>query len=325
MVVFRPFADADYPALAELHDLVWGEPRSLAGLKAADADFPADALRVRLVAEQDGRPVLVGGYSETPWSVAPDKYFLSCLVHPAYQERGLGRAWYQHVAAELERRGARLLTATTRDDLPAAMRFLQRRGFRVTIREPESRLAVAAFDPAPFADHATIPGVSILRLPELQRCDGEWARRCWELEWLLWQDVPTSETFTREEFDEYLEQVTDPEFHPEGYFVAVDARNGQLVGTTHVLPRDGESDVWEFGLTGVVRSHRRRGIALALKLAAIRHAAEHGASTLVTDNEEGNPMYQLNLQLGFRFVCTWMGFERVAAETSADAPGKRER
>jgi hypothetical protein len=39
--------------------------------------------------------------------------------------------------------------------------------------------------------------------------------------------------------------------------------------------------------------------------------AAHVASTLVTDNEEGNPMYQLNLQLGFRFVCTWLGFERT--------------
>lgn len=313
MVVFRPFADADYPALAELHRLIWGEPRTVAGLQAADADFPADALRVRLVAEQDGRPVLVGGYAETPWSVAPDKYFLSCLVHPAYQGRGLGRAWYEHVTAELERRDARLITATTRDDLPAAVGFLERRGFQVTIREPESRLAVATFDPAPFANHATIPGIRILSLPELQRRDAEWARRCWELDWQLWQDVPTSEPFTREEFDEYLERVADPEFHPEGYSVAVDACDGTLVGTSHVLPRDGEPEVWEFGLTGVVRSHRRRGIALALKLAAIAHAAAHGASTLVTDNEEGNPMYQLNLRLGFRFVCTWLGFERVVA------------
>lgn len=167
MLILRPFADADYPALAELHRLVWGEPRTVAGLTSADADFPADALRVRLVAEQDGRPVLVGGYSETPWSVAPDKYFLSCLVHPAQQGRGLGRAWDQHVAAELEQRGARLPTTTTRDDLPAAVGFLERRGFRMTIREPESRLVVAAFDPAPFADHATIPGIGILSPPEV--------------------------------------------------------------------------------------------------------------------------------------------------------------
>lgn len=311
MLALRPFADADYPAFAELQRLIWGESRTVAGLQAADADFPADALRVRLVAEQDGRPVLVGGYSETPWSVAPDKYFLSCLVHPAYQGRGLGRAWYEHVAAELEQRGARLLTATTRDDLPAAVGFLERRGFRVTIREPESRLAVAAFDPTAFAGRTDMRGVRILSLPELQRRDEEWARRCWELEWRLLQDVPTSEPFTREAFDEYQERVTDAAFYPEGYFVAVDKGDGKLVGTSHVLPRDGEPDVWEFGLTGVVRSHRRRGIALALKLAAIAHAAAHGASMLVTDNEEGNPMYQLNLQLGFRFVCAWLGFERV--------------
>lgn len=199
MVPFRPFTTDDYPALAELWRLAWDEPRTAASLQAADADVAAPGLQVRLVVEQDGRPVLIGGYSETPWSPAPDKYFLSCFVHSAYQGRGLGSSWYRHVTAELEGRGARLLTATTRDDLPVAVGFLERRDFRLVIREPESRLDVATFDPAPFAGRAHVAGISILSLPEVQRRDPAWTWRCWELEWAVWHPIlaPTSGTMPR--------------------------------------------------------------------------------------------------------------------------------
>jgi GNAT superfamily N-acetyltransferase len=54
------------------------------------------------------------------------------------------------------------------------------------------------------------------------------------------------------------------------------------------------------GLTGVLRSHRRRGLATAVKVRAICFAQRYGATILETDNEENNPMFQLNLQLGFQ-------------------------
>jgi hypothetical protein len=54
------------------------------------------------------------------------------------------------------------------------------------------------------------------------------------------------------------------------------------------------------GLTGVLRSHRRRGIATALKVCAMSFARDYGAIEVDTDNEENNPMLQLNYQLGFR-------------------------
>jgi mycothiol synthase len=309
MLTLRPFADDDYPALAELYRLVWGEARSVGGLRAADADWPAGALRVRYVAEQDGAPVLIGGYSATPWAAAPDKYFLSCMVHPAHQGRGLGGAWFRQALGELRGRGARLLTATVRDDHPLAPGFLERRGFRVTLREPESRLELRAFDPRRFAGRDEVPGVAILSAPELQRRDPEWGRRCWDLAWELLQDVPTNEELTREPLEEFVAAFEDEAFHPAGYFVAIDSASGALVGTCHTGPRDGEPAHWEFGLTGVRRSHRRRGIATALKLRAIAHAAANGAALLISDNEERNPMYALNQQLGFRYAWTWLGCE----------------
>jgi GNAT superfamily N-acetyltransferase len=78
------------------------------------------------------------------------------------------------------------------------------------------------------------------------------------------------------------------------------------------------------GLTGVVRSHRRKGIATALKVHGFSRAKEHGARWIETDNEEKNPMFELNMRLGFKPTPAWTEYRRqfngaaeVVGETSA--------
>jgi mycothiol synthase len=57
----------------------------------------------------------------------------------------------------------------------------------------------------------------------------------------------------------------------------------------------------EHGLTAVRRSHRRQGIATALKRAQMAWAAEHGYRELVSDMVEGNAaMRAVNERLGYR-------------------------
>jgi GNAT superfamily N-acetyltransferase len=74
------------------------------------------------------------------------------------------------------------------------------------------------------------------------------------------------------------------------------------------------------GLTAVSRSHRRRGLATALKVRTITHAQAQGCRRIITDNEENNPMYQLNLQLGFRPLLNFMDFEKEIADDTDHPP-----
>ena len=60
----------------------------------------------------------------------------------------------------------------------------------------------------------------------------------------------------------------------------------------------------------MVRAHRRQGIATAMKVRAIGFAKEYGAKIVETDNEENNPMYFLNLKLGFESQPAWLSFEK---------------
>ncbi|MFY0535900.1 GNAT family N-acetyltransferase [Nannocystis pusilla] len=89
-----------------------------------------------------------------------------------------------------------------------------------------------------------------------------------------------------------------PGFLPEGCWFAL--AGADYVGLSWMNAFPSDPRLLETGLTGVVRSHRRRGIATALKVHAIDFARRRGAERIVTRNEENNPMYDLNLMLGFR-------------------------
>jgi GNAT superfamily N-acetyltransferase len=64
------------------------------------------------------------------------------------------------------------------------------------------------------------------------------------------------------------------------------------------------------GLTGVRRSARRQGIATALKVHAIEWSRQRGMRTIETGNEENNPMFDLNVRLGYKHVWDWVHYEK---------------
>ena len=63
----------------------------------------------------------------------------------------------------------------------------------------------------------------------------------------------------------------------------------------------------------MLHSHRRRGIATALKRAQIAWAAEHGYREIVTSSVEANKaMRTVNEQLGYKPLPAWIVVQGVA-------------
>jgi len=91
--------------------------------------------------------------------------------------------------------------------------------------------------------------------------------------------------------------------------VAVDGEH--YVGLSSLWPNLVLKEVIPVGITGVLPSHRRLGIATALKLKTVEFAKAYGAKTIETGNEENNPMYDLNMKLGFKPTPAWLTFEKV--------------
>jgi GNAT superfamily N-acetyltransferase len=144
----------------------------------------------------------------------------------------------------------------------------------------------------------------------LQGEDPRWLARWWALKEALMRDVPTSEAFTPETLEEFSVSLESPQLDLNAVFVAIDTASSEWIGLSSVVLYPESPEVLYVGLTGVLPAYRRRGIALALKVHTLLFAQSYGAQVIVGENEENNPMYALNLKLGFKPSVAWLGYEK---------------
>jgi len=309
-LTIRPFepTDADYRRVMAVHDAVWPDrPLALAEWKHDDATRDPKHLFRRLLVERDGAPVALAAYGEPSWAQKPGKYFCHILVHPDHERRGIGSAAYEHVCGALEAFGPRELTSNTREDKPAGVRFLEARGFERAMRFPLSQLDVGRFEPAKYASvfkQLELRGITLHTIAELRETVPDWERRFYDLVVEVLRDVPSPDPITPEPFERFQQRWQSPNILPEANFVARDG--ARWVGYSALWKRTPAK--LETGLTGVVRAYRRLGVCTALKLRGIAFAQRYGARAIETENEEHNPMYQLNLRLGFRPCPAWLNY-----------------
>lgn len=311
---------ADYQAITDLENAIWPDmPSTVESMRHSHDTRPKDIYWQEHVAVMDDRIVGFVALGETFWSWSPGKFSVYVVVDPAHQRQGIGRQLYDYGLAQLQAaHQVKALTAGTREDKPDSLQFLKSRGFVQNIREPVSALDVSAFDPAPFAareDQVRANGISIHSLQELAAECPDWQERYWKLDLAISPDIPSPEPFTPRPLDEWIKsQCESPDFDTATRWVA---RQGEeWVGISELWITKASADKAFTGLTGVTRQARRKGVATALKLQAIQYARDHGFQTIVTDNEENNPMFQINLALGFAPLPAWLGFRKDFAANS---------
>ena len=330
MMTIRRFkkTDDEYRAVLDISNALWpDEAQSLAEFKYEDESRDPKYTHARFVGEVDGNIVASGVFAHCSWSHVDGKYLVSVDVHPDHQNRGYGTQFYGFLMGELAKGDVDTLVTWTRDDKPGYIRFLTKRGYGFAMRYAVSRLDVGALDLSEF-DWTPVKmkelGVEILCLTELAEIDPDWKRSWYDLGWELFQDVPSIDEVTRPTFERWSKRFESPGYRMNMHWFARDG--DRLVGYSGLWLSEADSAKIYTGLTGVVRSHRRKGIATALKVHGFSQAKEHGAKWIETDNEENNPMFDLNMRLGFRPVPAWTEYRRpfngaaeVAGTTTADS------
>ena len=323
-LVIRPFnwSDADYGALIGIHNAVFPDELDLPELlKHRDNSRDQSYMLERVILEVDGRPVGSSSFGESSWTPMPGKFWIYVQVHPDHQCRGYGKAIYDHVVGVLSEKEPTIFDSWTREDKTDAVTFLTKRGYEQVMRGQNSRLTLAEFDASKFADvveRVKESGVRIVPLAELRETDPEWRKKLYELDWLLSLDVPEVDEPRKREFEVYCRQTFDkPTFFPEGFFVALDG--DEYVGVSMLELNLADPTKLQTDLTGVIRNHRRKGIATALKVHALSKAQTTEAEHLDTDNEEKNPMYTLNVKLGFKPIAGWLHMRNdMSSETAGE-------
>ncbi|HVC33576.1 MAG TPA: GNAT family N-acetyltransferase [Chloroflexota bacterium] len=313
--LIRRFTTDDYPAVVAVHNAVYPDyPDTEAETRFYDEHRDQKCHFERWVAERDDAVVAVGQFGQAAGWYHPQKFWMELAVHPDHQGRGVGSALYDHILAALRPLDPLVIRAGTREDKDHSVQFLANRGFHEDMRSWESRLDVAAFDPSPYAgvgESARAQGIEIKTLRELA-ADPNRDAKLYEQDWELEQDVPHPEPLTRIDVAFWEEHtLRNPNLLPDGYFVAVDG--DAYVGVSTLWTSQGNDDLYT-GLTGVKRTHRRRGIALALKLRAIAFARTLGRPAIRTWNDSNNrAMLSINERLGFVKQPAWIDYAKVFA------------
>jgi GNAT superfamily N-acetyltransferase len=314
---FNPI-DAEYEAMAVVEKAVYPDNAdTAANFKQRDGAWDASYLRQPFVAEMDGSVVAFAIYNERPWSYAPGRYGFNITVHPDYERRGIGTAVYDHIIQALQQKKHLLAQLNTHvySHKPQSMRFLEKRGFVNVMRWIVSVLDVTQFDVSQYVvlrRKLAEEGLAIRPLPQQKLLDPDWLNNVYELDWALTLDEPQPTPHTKQPLEQYVKTfIEDPDLLEDGWFVALDEVDGRYLGMTQLYRKADKPTEYGSGFTGVVRSHRRRGLAKALKSYAIEYAQQQGIHTIRTGNEEKNPMYSLNVQLGFKDLTAELAYQKT--------------
>lgn len=300
---FRPFipTSSEYEAIVHVYDRANpNESGSVDTWRHWDQHRDPARLFTRYVVEQEGE---IGGYG---FSMRTDpeanKFRFAVFFVPQWETAELIHKFYSYIMGFCLEHNPTALLCQTREDEIKKISWLRNEGFREVMRYPSSILVVDEFDPASYTDlKASIAAqrIEIISLDELADRDPGWQRKVYDLEMLLSQDVPRPTAFVPTPFEQYAQSnFNDPNFLPQLWFIALDG--DKYIGTTSVFKTGDDFELLENDLTGVHRPYRRRGLATALKCRLIEESQRLGTQRIITYNEENNPMYQINLQLGFQ-------------------------
>ena len=311
----RPFVTSDYEAIVSIWNRVWPDfPSTVEEFRHRDQAREPKIKWGRFLAEHDGLLIGVGRYGQKSGMYHPDKFEIDINVLPDYTGRGIGGALFRTIMSDLQMHQATSIRCQGREDLIPGITFLKNRGFVEEMREWESRLQLDSFDPERFGDAKTRvaeQGIVIKSYAELAN-DPERARKLYELDWIIDQDIPAPDDHTKPTFKHFEKHVLQsPNFLPEGWFIAIDG--DQFVGESALWKNMANAEL-NVGATGVLREYRRRGIALAMKLHAIEYAKAIGCPEMKTWNEQNNVgMLSINVALGFVRQPAWIGFVKTIA------------
>ncbi len=247
---------------------------------------PERALRRFLVVEHEGRIAAMGVAGLVFFGGGGENGFLNIRVHPEHRRCGIGTALYRTLREHLLELGVARASSLF-DESTESVAFARKRGWTEERAETVSTLDPRTVTQAPPSDVELVP-VAGLDTRALHRLDEEATR-----------DMPSLVQVEAIPYEEWLGFVWDsPLFTRDGsYGALVDGRVAAISFLT-VSHEHGRA----FNMfTATDREYRGRGLALAVKLASTRWAAEHGITLLVTTNDETNaPMLAINRRLGYR-------------------------
>ncbi len=276
-MIRRAETDADLAGWCEVWTAV--TPREPSRLEDVKRRLERQPERLYLVAEHAGQIVGLGFVGP---SQSPERTALAVRLLPEHRRRGIGSSLLEPLLKHAAGMGPEWVSGMVSEDDRESVAWARRRGFEEYDRQIELSRLVGA----PEEEPSPLAGIEVVELAS-EHLEGAYAVAV-----ECFPDMAVTPPIPAPPFDEWLEE----EVPGPVTFVALDS--GRVVGYAALFDRI--EGLAEHGLTAVLRSHRGRGIATALKQALIHWATEHGYRELSTWTQDGNAAMQaVNLKLGY--------------------------
>lgn len=288
----------DAPALLEISN-AWQVPAmTLEQFLERENQRSIDELPLeRFVLEKDGA---ICGYAQViPHGFVPPNWAgAGIMVHPDQRNKGYGQILWQQLEERLTKHSLQGLETYIRDDDPVSRAWAETRGFEYYANRFASVLNLEAFDESRFAGHLEriqAVGIEICSFAEIFQNESDWNNI---LEFVAdslarTPDLQGNPRWSLPQVAHYVRD--DSKTNTDRIFLAIENEN--WVGVS-VLTLD-RGQTYNF-ITAVNPSHRGHGIALALKLTAIKTAIALGYAQMRTNNLSVNAaMLKVNKKLGF--------------------------
>lgn len=288
-VGIRPFIEANISAAADIAKAMQPPYLADSGMTLWQEVYRLGGDRFCLTAARSDNAVIGCG---ALWRVGGARFRLDLMVHPRWQRQGVAGDLLARLLKEAQQRGAARVQARARDDRPAALSFLQKRGFVEIHRTQRFSLCLAAVDPsAPRTaiEHVERRGISLTTMAAAQAQDPDFLRKLYELYLSViptWPDPdPEPVPAAPPSFNDYLRLLDPHTAAPENICLAMAA--DLPVGFCGSLG------------TAVRPAYRGWGIAPAMKARVIDLSSGQGCESLI--GASANPaMRAVYAKLGYQ-------------------------
>ncbi len=305
----RPAEDSDLERTVEFQNRTATPSQwvSVEAVRHGQAANPEPVRVALLVEDSTDRIVAVGTTGDGGLFRSPDgSWQLGVRVDPPVRKQGVGSALLRPLEAHARTNGARRLIAATRGSDPDGARFAEHHGYSPFHERFDAYIDVASFDASQFDDPDEAVGRIGIRLATYGALLAEHAsdveafqRAMYVRVFEMARDIPSATPFpsTPPPFEVGRRMLFEgPGMDPATSVVAL--KDGDVVGVTVTTLKDNGSAYTN--LTGVSRAERRKGVALALKLRALRALRERGVQLYGTTNDGPNAaMRGINKKLGY--------------------------
>jgi GNAT superfamily N-acetyltransferase len=306
----RASEDTDIERVAEFQNR-WATPSHWVSPTAARAmqEASPEPLRVVLLVEDGSRAIAAVGLATNGGLFAsPDgSWRVGLRVAPEWRRRGIARSLLEQLQEHAVANKASRLVAAVRGDESEGARFAAAMGFRAFHERIDAYIDVPSFDASGFEDpdeSAKRAGLRLATYAELlseHAADVEaFQRELLPVIWAMARDVPSPTPAPEQPppFEQAKRMFFEgPGIHPPTTIVAL--RDGHTVAMTVTMVKENGTAYTNF--TGVSRAERGKGIALAMKLRALRALRATGVTLFGTTNDEQNvAMRGINRKLGYK-------------------------